>query len=76
MADINNKKNVDVMQVEDSRVSNSPFKEPNLDCDAEFGGTEERRKLEKKLLRKIDARMSIMVIIYILNSVGYSLTGM
>ncbi|CEL53273.1 putative transporter C1683,12 OS=Schizosaccharomyces pombe (strain 972 / ATCC 24843) GN=SPBC1683.12 PE=3 SV=1 [Rhizoctonia solani AG-1 IB] len=69
MADINNKKNVDVMQVEDSRVSNSPFKEPNLDCDAEFGGTKERRKLEKKLLRKIDARMSIMVIIYILNSI-------
>ncbi|KAF5358605.1 hypothetical protein D9758_007697 [Tetrapyrgos nigripes] len=37
------------------------------DPDAEFGGTEERKKLEKKLLRKIDLRMSIMVIIYILN---------
>jgi len=40
------------------------------DYDAEFGGPEERRRLEKKLLRKIDARMSILVIIYILNYVS------
>lgn len=35
--------------------------------DAEFGGHEARRSLERKLLRKIDARMSILVAIYILN---------
>ncbi|KAJ3510623.1 hypothetical protein NLJ89_g4574 [Agrocybe chaxingu] len=35
--------------------------------DAEFGGTERRKLIEKKLIRKIDLRMSIMIIIYILN---------
>lgn len=39
------------------------------DPDAEFGGTEARRKLERKLLWKVDVRMSIMVVIYILNYV-------
>jgi hypothetical protein len=38
--------------------------------DEEFGGTEERRRMEKKLLRKLDARMSILIIIYILNYVS------
>ena len=37
------------------------------DGDAEFGGPEERKRLEKKLLRKLDARMSILIVIYILN---------
>ncbi|KAG6817450.1 hypothetical protein H0H87_008618 [Tephrocybe sp. NHM501043] len=37
------------------------------DPDAEFGGAEARRQLERKLLWKIDLRMSIMIIIYILN---------
>ncbi|KAG8730473.1 hypothetical protein FRC10_002678 [Ceratobasidium sp. 414] len=35
--------------------------------DAEFGGTEARRKLEKKLLRKLDLRMGVLILIYILN---------
>ncbi|KAG8836969.1 hypothetical protein FRB91_009572 [Serendipita sp. 411] len=35
--------------------------------DAEFGGAEARARLERKLLRKLDARMSILVVIYILN---------
>ncbi|KAG9083218.1 hypothetical protein FRC07_013978, partial [Ceratobasidium sp. 392] len=35
--------------------------------DAEFGGTEARRRLEKKLLRKLDLRMGILILIYILN---------
>lgn len=42
------------------------------DPDAEFGGTEARKVLEKRLLWKIDLRMSIMVVIYILNYVGVS----
>ncbi|KZT72525.1 MFS general substrate transporter [Daedalea quercina L-15889] len=33
----------------------------------EFGGAEERKKLEQKLLRKLDARLSILIVIYILN---------
>lgn len=51
--------------------SNSP--EP---CNHEeaFGDPEERKRLEKKLLRKIDARMSILIVIYILNYVGLSLS--
>ncbi|KAI0307088.1 MFS general substrate transporter [Multifurca ochricompacta] len=40
-----------------------------LDVDAEFGGKEARLKLERKLLRKLDMRMSILVLIYILNYV-------
>lgn len=39
------------------------------DPDAEFGGTEARKVLEKKLLRKLDARCSILIVIYILNYV-------
>ncbi|KAG6861003.1 hypothetical protein C0995_005023 [Termitomyces sp. Mi166 len=31
------------------------------DPDAEFGGTEERQKMERKLLWKVDIRMSIMI---------------
>lgn len=37
--------------------------------DTEFGGTEARAKLEKKLVWKVDARMFILVVIYILNFV-------
>jgi hypothetical protein len=40
------------------------------DLDAEFGGTEARKELEKRLLRKLDARMSILIVIYILNYVS------
>lgn len=39
------------------------------DPDAEFDGYEERRKLERKLLWKLDLRMFILVIVYILNYV-------
>lgn len=41
----------------------------HVDPDAEFGGPEERRRLERKLLWKLDCRMSVMVLIYILNYV-------
>ena len=37
--------------------------------DEDFGGPEERKRMEKKLLRKLDARMSILIVIYILNYV-------
>ena len=43
------------------------------DSDAEFGGTEARKALEKRLLLKLDLRMSILVIIYILNFVRFFL---
>ena len=46
--------------------------ETGLDPDAEFGGTEARKRLEKKLLLKLDARMSILVVIYILNYVSHT----
>ncbi|KIK65313.1 hypothetical protein GYMLUDRAFT_239857 [Collybiopsis luxurians FD-317 M1] len=35
--------------------------------DAVFGGTEARKKLERSLLRKLDTRMTILILIYILN---------
>ena len=37
--------------------------------DDDFGGPENRALLEKKLLMKLDIRMSILVVIYILNYV-------
>ena len=40
-----------------------------VDLDAEFGGPEARKKLERRLLMKLDLRMSILIIIYILNYV-------
>jgi len=40
------------------------------DPDAEFGGTEARKKLEKRVVLKVDVRMFILVIIYILNFVS------
>lgn len=43
-----------------------------LDIDAEFGGKEARLKLEQKLLRKLDTRMSILILIYVLNYVRLS----
>lgn len=42
---------------------------------AEFGGTETRKALEKRLLLKLDLRMSIMAIIYILYYVRRLLLG-
>ena len=46
----------------------------HADADSDFGGTDARKKLEKSLLRKLDLRMSILVIIYILNYVSVSIT--
>ncbi|KAG1728549.1 MFS general substrate transporter [Suillus lakei] len=52
-------------------ASISPSKEhvecKELDLDVEFGGIEARNKLERKLLWKLDLRMSMLVLIYILN---------
>ena len=46
------------------------------DRNIQFGGDEARKVLEKKLLRKLDLRMSIMVVIYILSeSYKFSLLG-
>ena len=46
-------------------------KADSVNEDAEFGGPEARKRLEKKLLLKVDLRMSIMVVIYILNYVRF-----
>ena len=42
----------------------------NTHLDDEFGGAEARQVLEKRLLRKLDLRMSILIFIYILNYVS------
>jgi hypothetical protein len=55
-------------QVSDSEVQVVP-PDVALDIDAEFGGREARLILERQLLRKVDMRMSILVVIYILNYV-------
>ncbi|KAI0318322.1 MFS general substrate transporter [Amylostereum chailletii] len=59
----------------ESGIPSSPIQDEKgsvdyeVDQDAEFGGTAARKQLEKKLLWKLDVRMSIMVVIYILNYV-------
>ncbi|KAG1768868.1 MFS general substrate transporter [Suillus occidentalis] len=54
-------------------MSISPSKEhvacKELDLDVEFGGTEARNKLERKLLWKLDLCMSMLVLMSILNLV-------
>jgi hypothetical protein len=42
-----------------------------LGNDDEFGGTEERARMEKSLLRRLDFRISILIVIYILNYVRF-----
>lgn len=55
--------------VGDEPVMDTPEQAPRDTDEAEFGGREGRLNLERKLLRKLDMRMSILVLIYILNYV-------
>jgi hypothetical protein len=41
--------------------------------DEEFGGAENRRRIERRLVNKLDIRMSILIVIYILNYVRVGL---
>ena len=62
---------VSVDQVSEEHLVPPLAEQPDgaLDIDAEFGGKEARLRLERKLLRKLDIRMSILIVIYILNYV-------
>ena len=42
---------------------------PSANADAEFGGCEARRRLERQLVRKLDMRLSILVVMYVLDYV-------
>ncbi|KAI0089164.1 MFS general substrate transporter [Irpex rosettiformis] len=53
--------------VEDVETLGASARNQLTGTDEDFGGTEARLKLEKKLLRKLDMRMSILIVIYILN---------
>jgi len=44
--------------------------DPDADPDAEFGGKENRKRLERQLIWKLDLRFSILIVIYILNHVS------
>lgn len=68
MSDLKDNVDATVEKVEDLESVQVAEEDP----DAEFGGAEARRKLERKLLLKLDARMFILVIIYILNYVSIS----
>ena len=61
-SDINSVKDTDIEKVD---VASSTV--IDHDPDAEFGGREARKVLERNLLRKLDLRMSVLVVIYILN---------
>lgn len=60
-------------------VSISPSKEhiecEELDLNLEFGGVEARKKLERRLLRKLDLHMLMLVLIYILNFIDRNNVG-
>ncbi|KAF9223222.1 MFS general substrate transporter [Gyrodon lividus] len=47
----------------------------STDGDAEFGGAEARKILERQLIAKLDLRMSILIAIYILNYIDRSNVG-
>ncbi|EGO19879.1 hypothetical protein SERLADRAFT_453200 [Serpula lacrymans var. lacrymans S7.9] len=49
--------------------------EEDNDSDAEFGGPEARKELERKFIMKLDIRMSILVVIYILNYIDRNNAG-
>jgi hypothetical protein len=57
------------MMTDEEKPEHLPDYQDRIDNNDEFGGTEERRHLEKRLLRKLDMRMSIMIVIYVLNYV-------
>ncbi|KAF7776195.1 hypothetical protein Agabi119p4_4588 [Agaricus bisporus var. burnettii] len=50
-----------------SSQSHSGPQVDHSDAGLEFGGPKARKELEKKLLKKLDSRMSILVVIYVLN---------
>ncbi|KAL5498804.1 hypothetical protein ACEPAH_2159 [Sanghuangporus vaninii] len=61
-------KDNEIVLIEETRVIPSSISaDASSEQDAEFGGPEERRRLERKLVRKLDWRMTILIIIYILN---------
>ena len=45
-----------------------------MDGDAEFGGTRERKRMEKKLIRRLDMRLALIVVLYLLNYVNLLLS--
>ena len=61
---------------ENSPVESTEKRESSIrSIDDEFGGREGRQRLERKLLWKLDCRMFILVIIYILNYASESFIG-
>ncbi|GAA5891734.1 hypothetical protein JCM5296_001847 [Sporobolomyces johnsonii] len=50
-----------------SKKEQEAFEDQRDEQTAEQGGIVDRERLEKKLLRKLDARFSILIVIYILN---------
>ena len=62
-----------------AQISRDTEKQPSssasatsVGIDAEFGGPEERKRMEKKLVRMLDVRLTIIVILFLLDSVGFS----
>lgn len=61
-----------ISPVDEKKISADVSEEINSG-DAEYGGPEERRRLERKLLWKLDCRFLILVVIYILNYVSFDM---
>ena len=57
------------LNIEEKVFSETPTVEI-VGLDANFGGVEGRKRQERNLVWKLDCRMSILLVIYILNYVG------
>ncbi|THH13282.1 hypothetical protein EW146_g6915 [Bondarzewia mesenterica] len=62
-------------KVDSNVYSLSAYQTHQDELDAEFGGPEARKRLERQLLWKLDMRMSILVFIYILNYIDRNNAG-
>ena len=60
---------VDQEKQEPAETHVSTYQKHQSELDAVFGGPEERERIERRLLWKLDLRMSILILIYILNYV-------
>ena len=58
---------------QDHRIEKHPKASANVssvDGDAEFGGPGERKRMEKRLVRRLDMRLTLIVVLFLLNYVN------
>lgn len=66
---------IDQEKQEPAETHVSTYQKHQSELDAVFGGPEERERIERRLLWKLDLRMSILIFIYILNYIDRNNAG-